>query len=83
MGSFADTLEYLNNRAIYTDPASDPTCRISFEFKHDGINVKQASDDLDFACGFGHAVYTDGFYKKTSSGISDMEDILNEYKARH
>ena len=31
-GSFVDTLQFVNNRAIFTDPETDSTCKITFSF---------------------------------------------------
>jgi hypothetical protein len=66
-GSFVDTLNYLNNHAIYKNPAADASCEISFAFTNDGVTVKEKSANLNSGCGFGHAVVADGFYKKVSS----------------
>ncbi|MEO7988041.1 MAG: hypothetical protein ABI663_00785 [Chryseolinea sp.] len=66
-GSFLDTLSYQNNRALFTDPSTDSSCVITFDFTVKGITVKEDTDDYNFGCGFGHAVIADGFFKKTSS----------------
>lgn len=66
-GSFFDTLSYIDNKATYTDPESDPTCKITFEFDKKGIIVKEETANYNTGCGFGHAVVADGFYKKTSN----------------
>ena len=62
-------MKYKNNRAIFTDPEADTTCKIIFDFKINGVTVKEETADYDFGCGFGHAVVADGFYKKTSAKI--------------
>ncbi|MEI6853620.1 MAG: hypothetical protein WCL06_12285 [Bacteroidota bacterium] len=66
-GSFVDTLSYLNNQAIFTIPESDASCQITFMFTESGVTVKEKAKDLNTACGFGHAVVADGFFKKVSS----------------
>jgi hypothetical protein len=68
-GSFIDTLNYKNNKAIYADPENDQSCEITFEFTEKGIFVIEKTDDLNSGCGFGHAVVADGFYKKISRKI--------------
>jgi len=81
LGSFVDTLAYQNNIAIYT-PEWDSTCKITFYFKKKGITVDQYQDNLNFGCGFGHGVFADGFYKKTSSKTpiikNDEEELEGE-----
>ncbi len=66
-GSFLDTLSYQNNRALFTDPNTDSSCVITFDFTAKGITVKEDSDADIFGCGFGYNVVADGFFKKTSS----------------
>lgn len=73
-GSFVDTLIYKDNRSIYTDPESDPTCKIFFDFGKKGVTVKEETADYNFGCGFGHAVVADGFYRR----ISNKTPILTE-----
>lgn len=63
-GEFVDTLRYLKNKAIYRGYDYTPDCKIIFEFSEKGIKV---TDENLNACGFGHGVYADGFFKKTSS----------------
>ncbi|MFH1005743.1 MAG: hypothetical protein V1781_09690 [Bacteroidota bacterium] len=74
LGSFVDTISYKENKAIYTDPESDSTCKITFEFDKKGITVKEETADYNSGCGFGHAVVADGFYKR----ISNKTPILTE-----
>lgn len=73
-GSFVDTLDYANNRAFYTDPEFDESCTITFDFEENSAIVEEITDDLNFGCGFGHAVVADGIYKKTSSQIPILKD---------
>ena len=79
MGTFIDTLTYQNNVAIYTTPEDDTTCRIKFTFTKKGITAEQHQADLNFGCGFGHAVFADGFYKKTSSKVPVIVDLEDKY----
>lgn len=67
LGSFVDTLQFLNNTAIYTDQESDSTCSVTFNFDKKGVTVKEATADDNFGCGFGHAVVAHGRFKKKSS----------------
>jgi hypothetical protein len=69
MGTFVDTLTYRNNVAIHTTPEDDTTCKIKFTVNKKGITVEQYQADLNFGCGFGHAVFANGFYKKVSSKV--------------
>lgn len=68
-GSFIDTLTYNNNKAIYTDPELDQSCKITFEVLKNGIKVTEETDDYNSGCGFGHAVIADGFYKIVSKKV--------------
>jgi hypothetical protein len=78
-GSFIDTLKYLNNKAVYRTPEDDTSCKITFCFSNKGVTVEQYQADLNFGCGFGHAVFADGFYKKTSSKIPVIDDLEDKY----
>ena len=66
-GSFTDTLNYVNNRAVYKNPAADTTCEITFTFTDAGITVKEKTTHQNSGCGFGKGIVADGFYKKVSS----------------
>lgn len=79
MGSFIDNLTYKNNIAIHTTPEDDTTCRINFIFTKKGITVDQHQADLNFGCGFGHGVFADGFYKKTTSKVPVIIDLEDKY----
>ena len=65
-GSFVDTLTYKNNKALYTVPEMDASCKITFDFDKKGVLVKEQTEDFNSGCGFGHAVVADGFYRKMS-----------------
>jgi hypothetical protein len=75
-GSFVDTLDYKDNKAIYTDPESDSTCKITFYFEKKGVTVKEETADYNAGCGFGHAVVADGFYKRTSNKTPVLTEPL-------
>jgi len=75
-GSFVDTLVYRNHRAVYHHCESDTSCRITFSFTNKGLDVDQVQADINFGCGFGHAVLADFHYKKVSAKVPviEMED---------
>ena len=76
-GSFVDTLEYKNNVAIYkSDSISDPSCNMKMVFTQKGVDVELKSDNPNFACGFGQAVDSQGFYKRVKGKIPRKEEIL-------
>jgi hypothetical protein len=79
-GSFIDTFVYNNNEAVYFDPESDSTCKIIFKFTELGINVKEEAKDYNTACGFGHAVVADGYFRKVSGKIPVLKDPLTGEK---
>jgi hypothetical protein len=73
-GSFIDTLNYLNDQAVYTIPEADKSCRITFSFTDKGVTVKEKTDNPNSGCGFGHAVVADGFFKKVSSVVPELRN---------
>ena len=75
-GFVVDTLKCSNNIAIYTDPESDSSCKITFKFDKNGVTVKEETTDFNAGCGFGHGVNANGRYKKTSSKIPKLTDAL-------
>lgn len=75
-GSFVDTLAYVENKAIYTNPEFDQTCKLTFDFNKKGVNVKEETEDYNFGCGFGHAVVGDGFYKRISKKVPILTQPL-------
>jgi hypothetical protein len=78
-GSFIDTLKYLNTKATYRTPDDDTSCKITFTFSNKGLTVEQYQADINFGCGFGHAVFADGFYKKISAKIPLIDDLEGKY----
>jgi hypothetical protein len=79
LGAFVDNLTYRNNIAIHTAPEDDTACRIKFAVTKKGITVEQYQADINFGCAFGHAVFADGYYKKTSSKVPVIADIEDKY----
>lgn len=79
-GSFIDTLDFQNNKALYITPEMDRSCRITFSFTNKGVDVKEQTDDFNSGCGFGHAVVADGFFKKISSKKPELRDPLTDIK---
>lgn len=76
--SFIDTLKYTNNVVIYTgDTISDPTCNMTMKFSSKGIDVDLRSDNPNMACGFGHAVDTQGFYYKLKGRVPKAKEIIS------
>lgn len=72
-GVATDTLKYRNNNVTYYYPdKEDPSCAIIFQFSEKGVQVNQKGLKDIPTCGFGYAVYADGFYKKTSSKMPEF-----------
>ena len=76
-GSAFDTLEIKNNVAIYTTE-DDSTCRLVLTFYKRGIMLEQFAEDINFACGFGHAVDAYGFYRRTSNLTPTDEELTDD-----
>ena len=76
LGSFVDTLRYINNTAVYTIPDDDPSCKITFRFTRKAVTVKEETSDFNIGCGFGHGVVADGRFKKISSSVPEITDPL-------
>jgi hypothetical protein len=77
-GSFIDTLSYINNEATFTGDTTDgqPPCRVVFHFSKKGISADMIAADPNFACGFGHAVDAQGFYKRLPGKLPAKQDLL-------
>lgn len=71
-GYLFDTLSYVNNQIIYTCPATDPSCKISFSFSKKGITVVEDTADFNTGCGFGHAVVVSGVYRRISAKVPNI-----------
>jgi hypothetical protein len=72
-GSFVDTMSYSHHRAVYHHCESDTSCRITFDFTSKGVSVFQTQDNLNYGCGFGQGVFADGYYKKVSAKVPEIE----------
>jgi hypothetical protein len=72
-GSFVDTLLYSHHKAVYHHCESDTTCRITFDFTSKGVSVVQTQANLNDGCGFGQGVFADGYYKKVSARVPEIE----------
>lgn len=70
-----DTLVYSNNQIIYTCPAADPSCKITFTYTKKGITVVEETADFNTGCGFGRAVMVTGMYKRISSKVPDIKAL--------
>jgi hypothetical protein len=79
-GSFVDTLDYINNKAIYRGDTTmaETTCKLTFHFTSKGISAELSSDYPNSACGFGHAVDAQGFYKRMNGKFPTKKEILND-----
>ena len=66
MGTFIDTLRYKNNHALFKSTV-DSTCSIKLDFREKGIQVNQEAENINAACGFGHAVVAKGLFVKQSA----------------
>lgn len=81
LGSFVDTLEYVDNKSVYKAGFDvDPSCQIWFYFSKKGVSVKEKTDDYNCGCGFGHAVVADGFFKKISSKQPELRNPMTDEK---
>jgi hypothetical protein len=66
MGEFMEELKLKNGVMRY----KSGECELKFIFNEKAVKVVQSGWD----CGFGMGVMADGYYKKTSSKVPDMED---------
>ncbi|MEI8117504.1 MAG: hypothetical protein WCH03_08190 [Flavobacteriia bacterium] len=66
MGEFMEDLKLKNGVMIY----KSGECELKFIFSEKAVKVIQPGWD----CGFGMGVMADGYYKKTSSKVPDMQD---------
>jgi len=67
-GSLHDTLAVKNNVATYLYEGGN-SCRVSFHFYKQGIRVEEHTKETGDGCGFGYAVYSDGFYNRSNKEI--------------
>jgi hypothetical protein len=79
MGSLEGHVNIMEGRGVFETQVDPWVCRIDFEFSGDQLVLKQTGKrldgppqdtfspaDSDVACGFGHAVFADGIYRRTS-----------------
>lgn len=66
MGEFMEVLKLKNGVAIY----KSGDCGLKFIFNSKAVKVKQTGWD----CGFGAGIAADGYYKKTSSKVPNMDE---------
>jgi hypothetical protein len=66
MGEFMEVIKIKNGIANY----KSGDCALKFIFNSKAVKVVQSGWD----CGFGNGIAADGYYKKTSSKVPDMED---------
>jgi hypothetical protein len=77
MGMFLDTIDYINDKAVYTCDKIDSSCIINFFFTKKGIKVEEKTEDVSFECEFGHGVHASGFYKVRSHNTPIIKDPFN------
>lgn len=79
-GSFIDTLTYINNQVVYRGDTTmaELTCKLNFKFTSKGIYAELFSDYPNTACGFGHAVDAQGFYKKQKGKVPTKDEMFED-----
>ena len=63
MGSFQELLLYEENHFYYTCEY-DSSCIITLQVCDTGMHVNHQAENLNWSCGFGHAVVAHGFFIK-------------------
>lgn len=66
MGEFMEVLKLKNGVSIY----KSGDCGLKFIFNSKAVKIKQTGWD----CGFGLGIAADGYYKKTSSKVPNMDE---------
>ncbi len=79
-GSFVDTLNYINNEAVYVGDteSGQPACQVIFHFEQNGISAEMNAKDPNFGCGFGQGVDAQGYYRRKKRTIPAKEEILKD-----
>lgn len=72
--SFADTIAYIDNRAVYL-PISDATCQLVFAFDADGLHINEIYTDPTSTCGFEKGVIPLGFIARHSSETPIIQSL--------
>jgi uncharacterized lipoprotein NlpE involved in copper resistance len=80
IGDLRATIPIRENRAEYsTHEFGENECRVSMQFSHDHLKIKQIGDAFD--CGFGHNVTMNGKFERISSKEecppNDRNDLLS------
>ena len=65
MGFLEGRLEVKAGKATFLQREGNWVCEIAFVFDGEHVKLRQVQGS-DAACGFGHAVYADGTFKRTS-----------------
>ena len=73
-GVAMDTLIIKDNKAVFTTE-DDPSCKLIFTFYRRGIKIEEFTDNINFACGFGHGVVVNGFYKRKYNSIPTDKEL--------
>ena len=66
MGEFMKELKFKNGVAVY----KSGDCGLKFVFSSNAVKVIQTG----WNCGFGAGIMADGYYKKTSSQVPNMDE---------
>jgi hypothetical protein len=77
-GSFVDTLDYVDNKAVYTyDEPERPTsdCKLTFTFHNKKVAIIHEAEDYNYSCGFGMGVVASGIMLKTSAKVPEIKEF--------
>jgi hypothetical protein len=79
-GSFIDTLSIKKNQAVYHGDTTiiELTCKLTFNFTSKGIYAELFSDYPNSACGFGHGVIPQGFFKKQIGKVPTKDEMFKD-----
>jgi hypothetical protein len=71
MGSLYGRLKIVNDTGTFFNKFdfSDNGCKLTFKFSKRSLTI--ITDDNHYECGFGHAVFADGYFKQISGKILD------------
>jgi uncharacterized protein YecT (DUF1311 family) len=79
MGMLSDTLQMVNNKALFQNKEIVNGCTITFSFYKMGIYVEDKRTDTDVSCIFGFNVFADGFFKRKSSKVPKDKELVSSY----
>jgi hypothetical protein len=77
-GSFVDTLEYVDNKAVYTYDEPErliSDCKLTFTFDKKKVTINHQAEDYNYSCGFGMGVVASGIMPKISARIPEIKDF--------